>query len=81
MRTERSHGEHRRRRGVATAIAGLSLFVGAVTTGCSTHDVPVSHPCTTVEGGKVVAVENRGAIALAKVGLTPKGLKAQEKCK
>jgi hypothetical protein len=57
------------------------MFLGLAVTGCSTHDVPTSNPCTTLKGGKVVAVENRGAIGLAKVGLTPKGLKAQEACK
>jgi hypothetical protein len=65
-----------------STLVGLSLVVGLGTTGCSTHeDVAASHPCTFVTGGKVVARANRGKIGLAKVGLTPKGLKAQEKCK
>lgn len=58
-----------------------ALFAIAAT-GCSTHEVAVSRPCATVtRGGKAVAIENRGAIAMAKVGLTPAGLKAQEKCR
>jgi hypothetical protein len=65
-----------------STLGGLVLLVGLTATGCSTHDdVAASHPCTFEKGGKVVAVENRGKIGLAKVGLTPKGLKAQEKCK
>jgi hypothetical protein len=73
----------RRPRGrVLSTIVGLSLLVGLTATGCSTHDdVAASHPCTFTVAGKVVAGENRGKIGLAKVGLTPKGLKAQEKCK
>jgi hypothetical protein len=48
--------------------------------GCSTHNEAVSHPCPTVSKGKAVAVSNRGKIGLAKIGLTPKELKAQQKC-
>jgi hypothetical protein len=51
-------------------------------TACSTHEVEATRTCTTVtKGGKVVAVSNRGAIGLAKIGLTPRALKLQEKCK
>jgi hypothetical protein len=83
VRDDRSSFSRRRRRGrVTSTLVGLSLLVGLTVTGCSTHDdVAASHPCTFTVAGKVVAGENRGKIGLAKVGLTPKGLKAQEKCK
>lgn len=72
-----------KRRGTRTALLMCLLAMPTtIATGCSTHREAVSHPCTTVtKGGKVIAVENRGAIAMAKVGLTPNSLKAQEKCK
>jgi hypothetical protein len=51
-------------------------------TACSTQNVAATRTCTTVtKGGKVVAVSNRGKIGMAKVGLTPRSLKLQEKCK
>jgi hypothetical protein len=60
---------------------GTLVALSILTAGCSTHDVAVSNPCRTTRGGKVVAVSSRGAIAMAKVGLSPRGLKAQEQCK
>jgi hypothetical protein len=71
------------RRARAKAAAGLTclvLLLGAAAGGCSTHDVAVSRPCTIVKAGKAVALSNRGAVAMAKIGLTPRALKAQEKC-
>jgi hypothetical protein len=63
---------------LSVVIVVLALSV----TACSTHDVAATRTCTTVtKGGKVAAVSNRGAVGLAKIGLTPKGLKLQEKCK
>lgn len=65
-----------------TAVLGSAALVSIAATGCSTHDVAVSRPCPAVtKGGKAIAIENRGAIALAKIGLTPDGLKAQVKCR
>jgi hypothetical protein len=79
-RPARTSHERRARslRALVGAVAALSLLA----TACSTHDVAATRTCTTVtKGGKVVAVSNRGAIGMAKVGLTPKALKLQEKCK
>jgi hypothetical protein len=60
-----------------SVVGALSLLVA----GCSTHNVEATHTCTVTKDGKAVAVSNRGGIGLAKIGLTPKSLKAQEKCK
>ena len=55
--------------------------MGALTTGCSTQHVAATHPCPELsKKGKVVVAANRGAVGLAKIGLAPKVLKAQEKC-
>ena len=64
------------RRAVAV---GVLLLFGAVA-GCSTHDVAVERPCPEVTAKKVAAISNRGAIGMAKVGLTPEALKAREDC-
>jgi hypothetical protein len=59
----------------------LVLALSALFAGCSTTRVAVSHPCPgSPANAKTVAASNRGAIGLAKVGLTPKRLKADEKC-
>jgi len=48
---------------------------------CSTHRVAQTHPCPALTAqSKVVVASSRGAIGLAKVGLTPKGLKALDDC-
>jgi hypothetical protein len=66
------------RRLLIGAVAALSLLA----TACSTQNVAATRTCTTVtKGGKVVAVSNRGKIGMAKIGLTPRSLKLQEKCK
>jgi hypothetical protein len=53
----------------------------AAIAGCSTHRVAVTNPCPVVsKQGAVIAAPSRGAIGLVKIGLTPKTLKAQEKC-
>ena len=81
---QREAGRRRARRG-ATGWRALIGTVGALcllAAGCSTHEVAATRTCTTAtKGGKVVALSNRGAIGLAKVGLTPKALKLQQKCK
>jgi hypothetical protein len=59
----------------------LVVAIGALGAGCSTQQAAVSHPCprSSVQG-RTVAASSRGAIGLAKIGLTPKRLKTQEKC-
>jgi hypothetical protein len=72
--------DRRRSRG-PRALLGIVVGISMLAAGCSTHSAAVSHPCSTVsKQGKVVAVSNRGRVGLAKIGLTPKGLKAQQKC-
>jgi hypothetical protein len=66
-------------RGRAALAAAAVVLVGTVTTGCTTHDVTAVHPCPVVTK-KVVVVTHRGSIAMAKIGLTPRGLKAQTTC-
>ena len=65
----------------AAAAAGAVLLLGALLAGCSTHDEAVSRPCPEVTSKKVAAISNRGAIGMAKIGLTPDNLKAREDCK
>lgn len=54
----------------------LAVVVVALTTttvaGCTTHSESVQNPCPELS--------RRGAIAIAKLGLTPQELKQQEKC-
>jgi hypothetical protein len=62
---------------VAVFALASAITVGA----CSTHRVAVTNPCPTLtKNGVVVVSPNRGAIGLAKIGLTPAAVKAQEKC-
>jgi hypothetical protein len=65
------------RRGLLFLTLGAAIAAG----GCTTHRVTAVHLCPGVVTQRtVVAVPNRGAIGMDKVGLTPAGLKAQEKC-
>ena len=65
------------RRGLLVLVLGGALVAG----GCTTHRVTAVHLCPGVVTERtVVAVPNRGAIGMDKVGLTPDGLKAQENC-
>jgi hypothetical protein len=62
------------------AVAAIVL-VGALASGCSTHDVAASRPCPDIKADKkAIAISNRGAIGMAKIGLTPENLKAREDC-
>jgi hypothetical protein len=53
-------------------LAGVALVAGLTVTACAAHHEALTHPCPTVTG--------RGVVALAKVGLSSKELKVQEKC-
>jgi hypothetical protein len=53
-------------------VSALVVLSATVVAGCTSHAVAVKHPCPDLSV--------RGAIALAKIGLTPKELKLQEKC-
>ena len=53
-------------------VTALVVSSAAVVAGCEPHTEAVKHPCPDVSV--------RGATALAKVGLTPKELKLQQKC-
>jgi hypothetical protein len=57
------------RRLLAAAVTALTVIAVA---GCSTHTESVQNPCPEVS--------RRGAVALAKLGLTPQELKQQGKC-
>jgi hypothetical protein len=52
--------------------AGGVALAAVVVAGCTTHSESVQNPCSELSP--------RGAIALAKLGLTPDELKQQEKC-
>jgi hypothetical protein len=80
MSRARARGASGRARRVIALVGSSALFCVAAT-GCSTHNVAVSRPCFKVTGDKAVAIDNRGAIAMAKIGLTPEGLKNQERCR
>jgi len=72
-----SRGRHQSRVRWALVV----LAVGLATAGCSTHRVAATNVCGSVAKEKVVVVApKRGAIGMAKLGLTPKELKALDKC-
>jgi hypothetical protein len=48
--------------------------------GCSTHHAAATRSCGSITRQRVVVVSNRGAMGLAKIGLSPKVLKAQQNC-
>ena len=59
------------------ALVVSSLLLG----GCTRHNVTQSAPCTAVTAQRTVVVaSSRGAIGLAKLGVTPARLKASDKC-
>jgi hypothetical protein len=77
------HGFDGRGLGVTSRRGLLILVLGSVVVsgGCTTHRVTAVHPCPAlVTQQTVVAVPNRGAIGMDKIGLTPDGLKSQQKC-
>jgi hypothetical protein len=53
-------------------LAAVAVLSAAGLAACTPHKVSLTHPCP--------AVSNRGASQLPKIGLTPKELKAQQKC-
>jgi hypothetical protein len=62
-------GSHLRR----LRIAGIVVLSATVITACTPHTITVKHPCPDLSV--------RGAIALAKIGLTPELLKEQQHCR
>ena len=63
----------RPRSGPRTMLVAACLVLGTtMTAACTPHTVAQKHPCPDLS--------LRGAVALAKLGLTPKELKAQEHC-
>jgi hypothetical protein len=57
----------------------LILLTGLALSGCRRHEnVAVVHSCPVVAGKKIVVASDKGAIGMAKVGLTPKELKADD---
>jgi hypothetical protein len=71
MVDQAARADGRARRARASLIAGIAL-TALVAAGCSTHDEDVRNPCPELSG--------RGAVALAKLGLTPRELKEQAEC-
>ena len=53
-------------------VAAVIVLGTTVTAACTPHTVAQKHPCPDLSV--------RGAVALAKLGLTPKELKAQAHC-
>jgi hypothetical protein len=51
---------------------GVAVLAATVLTACRPHDESVQNPCP--------ALSRLGAIAMAKLGLTPLELKQQQKC-
>jgi hypothetical protein len=73
MNREKSRSNERRVVGRPRLVrVALVLGAAAVASACTPHHEALTHPCPTIAG--------RGAIALAKVGLAPQELKAQEQC-
>ena len=63
-----------RRRGLRNLVLAGSVLLGStVVAVCTPHDVGVKHPCPDLS--------IRGAVALAKLGLTADVLKAQQHCR
>jgi hypothetical protein len=61
-------------------IAGV-VALSSLLAGCQAHHVADSASCTAgASVRKVVVVEQRGAVAIEKIGLTPKVLKAEDRC-
>jgi hypothetical protein len=67
----------RHRARVPVAVAGLVVAFAAA--GCDGHRVASSYPCTATKTH--VVVSDTGAVALARVGITPARLKAQQTCR
>ena len=65
--------EQRRRTLRNLVLAGSVLLGSSVVAACNPHEVGVKHPCPDLS--------IRGAVALAKLGLTPDELKAQQHCR
>jgi hypothetical protein len=62
-------------------IGVLALLTALAVSGCTPHTVSVTDPCRTVSGqGSIVVISDRGAVGLARIGLTPRGLKAEQNC-
>jgi hypothetical protein len=65
-----------RRRSVALALASVAL----AGVGCDTHTVTVGHRCPSPATTKVVVASERGAVGMAKLGFTPRALRAIKGC-
>ena len=68
MTARASHGTNSTRRSLIAA----AVLTAVVAAGCSTHEEDVQNPCPELS--------RRGAVALAKLGLTPRELRDQVKC-
>jgi hypothetical protein len=75
----RAHSLRVRRR---RALLGALLVAGTMAaTGCTPHRVAVNYKCPGVTAHKTVVFSSRrGGTGMAKVGVTPAGLKAEQKC-
>ena len=62
------------------AIGALVVAGSVGIAGCTAHRVVVTRSCGSGSVQRTIVVSNRGAVGLAKVGLTPKVLKAEENC-
>ena len=66
---------------IRRALLGTIVVFGLALAGCSTHRIAIQNPCPAVTShGIVIHAPYRGGIGLAKIGLTPAAVKAQEKC-
>ena len=77
MGKTRSGTNARRRRGVALVAVCAPLTVLGV--GCESHVATPTQPCPAPPVVKAVVASERGAIAIARIGLTPRTLKAEQK--
>jgi hypothetical protein len=58
---------------------GVLIAFSTLAAGCSSHNVAAYRSCPLA--ARVVAVSDRGAVGMARIGLTPEGLKRQTKCR
>jgi hypothetical protein len=61
------------------AIPAVLLLAALGTSACNRHSEPVSYVCHTPKGVVKVSTE-RGAIAMARIGIAPERLKNEQSC-
>jgi hypothetical protein len=69
-------GTSRGHRWALVSVCTLPVILGG---GCESHAATSTQACPAPPVVKVVVASERGAVGMARVGLTPRSLKAEEK--